>query len=69
MNRYIESAKKLNTVLRPEGIKGVILFNTTYSPDLWYPYLWMLGGNIIQLKEGHPTKEINGFQPIMVLKE
>jgi multiple sugar transport system substrate-binding protein len=39
---YIASAKKLNSVLRPQGI--------------WYPYLWMLGGDIIKQKSGHPTK-------------
>ena len=58
---YIQSVKKLNSALEPEGIQGTILFNTTYSPDLWYPYLWMLGGNIIQLKDGHPTKEVYWF--------
>jgi multiple sugar transport system substrate-binding protein len=23
---------------------------------MWYPYLWILGGEIIELREGHPTK-------------
>jgi multiple sugar transport system substrate-binding protein len=55
-NGYIESARKLNTVLRPEGIGGVHLNGANYSPDVWYPYLWMLGGNIVKLKSGHPTK-------------
>ena len=55
-NGYIQSAKKLNSVLRPQGIEGVHLTGASHSPDLWYPYLWMLGGNIIQYKEGHPTK-------------
>ena len=58
---FIQSIKKLDSALEPEGIQGTILFNTTYSPDLWYPYLWMLGGNIIQLKDGHPTKEVYWF--------
>src|ERR687888_1588079 len=53
---YIASAKKLNTVLRPEGIEGVHLTGANHSPDIWYPYLWMLGGDIVQLREGHPTK-------------
>jgi len=53
---YIESAKKLNSVLRPKGIEGVHLTGASHSPDLWYPYLWMLGGEIVQLKGGHPTK-------------
>lgn len=52
---YIEAAKKLNTALRPQGIEGIHLTGASYSPDVWYPYLWMLGGDIVQLKEGHPT--------------
>jgi multiple sugar transport system substrate-binding protein len=43
-NGYITAAKKLNTVLRPQGIEGVHLTGASHSPDLWYPYLWMLGG-------------------------
>jgi multiple sugar transport system substrate-binding protein len=53
---YIEAVKKLNFALKDKGIEGGILFNVTHSPDLWYPYLWMLGGDIIKTKEGHPTK-------------
>src|SRR5919198_1008529 len=53
---YIASAKKLNSVLRPQGIEGVHLTGASHSPDLWYPYLWMLGGDIIKQKSGHPTK-------------
>jgi multiple sugar transport system substrate-binding protein len=54
---YIDAAKKLNTALRPHGIEGVHLTGASHSPDLWYPYLWMLGGDIVQLREGHPTKD------------
>ena len=53
---YIAAAKKLNTVLRPEGIEGIHLTGASHSPDLWYPYLWMLGGEILKMKSGHPTK-------------
>src|ERR687887_171653 len=53
---YIASAKKLNAVLRPQGIEGVHLTGASHSPDLWYPYLWMLGGQILTTKDGHPTK-------------
>ncbi len=53
---YIASAKKLNSVLRPKGIEGVHLTGANHSPDIWYPYLWMLGGKIITQKIGHPTK-------------
>jgi multiple sugar transport system substrate-binding protein len=53
---YIASAKKLNSVLSPKGIEGVQLTAANHSPDMWYPYLWMLGGKIIMQKNGHPTK-------------
>src|ERR687885_14946 len=53
---YIASAKKLNSVLGSEGIQGVHLTGANHSPDMWYPYLWMLGGQIIKQKSGHPTK-------------
>ena len=53
---YIAAAKKLNTVLRPQGIEGVHLTGASHSPDVWYPYLWMLGGAILEGKPGHPTK-------------
>jgi multiple sugar transport system substrate-binding protein len=56
-NGYIASAKKLNTVLRPQGIEGVHLVGASHSPDIdFYPYLWMLKGDIIAQKPGHPTK-------------
>ena len=56
-NGYIEGGKKLNTILRPEGIEGVHLVGASHSPDIdFYPYLWMLGGDIIAQKPGHPTK-------------
>ena len=58
---YIASAKKLNTALKPQGIEGVHLTGASHSPDLWYPYLWMLGGDIIKQKSGHPTKGTNWF--------
>jgi multiple sugar transport system substrate-binding protein len=54
---YIASAKKLNTVLRPQGMEGVHLVGASHSPDIeFYPYLWMLGGDLLKLKSGHPTK-------------
>lgn len=53
---YIASAKKLNAVLRPQGIEGMHLVGANHSQDMWYPYLWMLGGDILELKDGHPTK-------------
>ena len=53
---YIQAAKKLNAVLRPQGIEGIHLTGASHSPDMWYPYLWMLGGDIVAMKTGHPTK-------------
>jgi multiple sugar transport system substrate-binding protein len=58
---YLESAKKLNSVLRPQGIEGVHFTAASHSPDIWYPYLWMLGGYIIEPKDGHPTKGVYWF--------
>ena len=55
-NGYIESAQKLNQKLKPNEVNGTILFDTYNSQDLWFPYLWMLGGDIVQLKDRHPTK-------------
>jgi multiple sugar transport system substrate-binding protein len=56
-DRYIEAAKKLNSILIPKGIQGIHLTGANHSPDLWYPYLWMLGGSILEERSGHPTKE------------
>ncbi|HEU4468638.1 MAG TPA: extracellular solute-binding protein [Nitrososphaeraceae archaeon] len=54
---YTESAKKLNAVLRPEGIEGVHLVGASHSPDIaFYPYLWMQGGSILTMKTGHPIE-------------
>jgi multiple sugar transport system substrate-binding protein len=54
---YIASAKKLNA----QGIEGIHLTGASHSPDIWYPYLWMLGGFIIEPKDGHPTKGVYWF--------
>ena len=54
---YIASAKKLNDVLRPQGIEGVHLVAADHSPDMsFYPYLWMLGGAIVESRPEHPTR-------------
>jgi multiple sugar transport system substrate-binding protein len=58
---YIASAKKLNSVLRPQGIEGIHLTGASHSPDIWYPYLWMLGGYIIEPRDGHPTEGVYWF--------
>jgi multiple sugar transport system substrate-binding protein len=58
---YISSTKKISESLKGQGIEGAILNGANYSPDLWYPYLWMLGGDIVVQKDGHPTKRTYWF--------
>jgi multiple sugar transport system substrate-binding protein len=55
-NGYIADAKQLNDALKGQGIQGMHLVGADHSPDMWYPYLWMLGGEILEQKNGHPTK-------------
>jgi len=51
---YTESAKKLNEASKKsDNIQGI---GIDCGASMWYPYLWMLGGNIIKIKDGHPTK-------------
>lgn len=53
---YIESAKKLDAALKGEVIEPVHLVGAGHSPDMWYPYLWMLDGDILEKREGHPSR-------------
>jgi multiple sugar transport system substrate-binding protein len=53
---YLTSAKILNQKLKSKGSEGMYLVAASHSPDLWYPYLWMLGGDILEHRDGHPTK-------------
>ncbi|HEY7109573.1 MAG TPA: extracellular solute-binding protein [Nitrososphaeraceae archaeon] len=55
-NGYIAAAETLNDKLRKNGTDGMYLVAASHSPDLWYPYLWMLGGQILEYKDGHPTR-------------
>ena len=76
---YITGAKKLNSILRPLGIEGMHLVGVNHSPDIeFYPYLWMLGGQIVKQKTGHPTKgtywfpafnDTEGVKALSFLKE
>lgn len=54
---YIESAKKLNDALKGKGIQAVELVGGPGSPNEWFPFLWMLGGDILENRQGHPTKD------------
>ena len=50
---YITSLKKINDVFKGQGIQGGIAL---CGASEWYPYLWILGGDILVQKDGHPTK-------------
>ena len=58
---YISAAVRLNDFFGDRLIQGVHLLGASHAPDLWYPYLWMQGGEIIQQKEGHPTRGVYWF--------
>jgi multiple sugar transport system substrate-binding protein len=58
---YISAAVKLNDFFEGGVIQGVHLLGTSYGLDMWYPYLWMLGGEVLELREGHPTKGVYWF--------
>ena len=60
---YVSAAIKLNEFFEEDNsvIQGVHLVGASYDPDMWYPYLWMLGGEILELREGHPTKGVYWF--------
>lgn len=47
---YIQSAKNLSDALKKQGI------GLDCGASLWYHYLWMLGGDIIKVKDGHPAR-------------
>ncbi|HEY9387291.1 MAG TPA: extracellular solute-binding protein [Nitrososphaeraceae archaeon] len=51
-----EEGKENNTIIQAMHINGDI-----NSPDRWYPYLWMLGGAIVEMRPGHPTKDFYWF--------
>ena len=53
---YIAAAIKLKDFFGDRITQGVHLVGASHDPDMWYPYLWMLGGEILELREGHPTK-------------
>jgi len=53
---YIQSAKKLDSRLGQLNKSGIELVGGPGSQNEWYPFLWMLGGEILQYKSGHPIK-------------
>jgi multiple sugar transport system substrate-binding protein len=58
---YISAAVQLDEFFGDRITEGVHLRNAPHEPDMWYPYLWMLGGEILELREGHPTKGVYWF--------
>ena len=58
---YISAAVKLKNFFGDRLIQGVHLLGASHAPDLWYPYLWMLGGEMLERREGHPTKGVYWF--------
>jgi multiple sugar transport system substrate-binding protein len=58
---YISAAVQLDEFFGDRVTEGVHLRNAPHEPDMWYPYLWMLGGEILELREGHPTKGVYWF--------
>jgi multiple sugar transport system substrate-binding protein len=68
-NGYLASIKKINNTIQAAEKEGN---NTLIQPmhlngdvgtavDMWYPYLWMLGGSIVESRPGHPTKDLYWF--------
>jgi len=55
-NGYIEAAKKIENSTKDKGVQAMHLVGASHSPDMWFPYLWMLGGEIVKQKSGHPQK-------------
>jgi len=55
-NGYLASAQKIEAALKGNGTQAMHLVGASHSPDMWYPYLWMLGGKIVDHKSGHPQK-------------
>ncbi|HKQ21339.1 MAG TPA: extracellular solute-binding protein, partial [Nitrososphaeraceae archaeon] len=51
---YLEAAKKVADSTKGKGIEAMHLVGASHSPDMWYPYLWMQGGEIVKQKTGHP---------------
>jgi multiple sugar transport system substrate-binding protein len=58
---YISAAVKLKDFFGDNITQGVHLVGAPHAPVHWYPYLWMLGGEILELREGHPTKGVYWF--------
>ena len=58
---YISAAVKLDDYFGDRVVQGVHLLGASHDLDMWYPYLWMLGSEILELREGHPSKGVYWF--------
>jgi len=66
---YLAAAKKINSTTqgaeKEEGnntiVQPIHLNGDVNAPDVWYPYLWMLGGSIVENRPGHTTKDFYWF--------
>ena len=58
---YISAGVRLKDFFGDRVIQGVHLLGASHAPDMWYPYLWMHGVEILELREGHPTKGFYWF--------
>lgn len=55
-NGYLDGFIKLSNTLNDKKIQPIHLTSANHVPDMWYPYLWMLGGDILEMKDNHPSK-------------
>ncbi len=53
---YLAGSKALSNAVKGQGIQSMHLVGASHSPDMWYPYLWMLGGEILKQKEWTSNK-------------
>src|SRR5215213_94390 len=58
---YISAAVKLKGFFGERITQGVHRIGAPHDRDIWYPYLWMLGGEMLELRQGHPTKDVYWF--------
>jgi multiple sugar transport system substrate-binding protein len=54
---YIAAAMRINNTFDGKIIASVHLSGVDTAVDMWYPYLWMLGGAIVENRPGHPTED------------
>jgi multiple sugar transport system substrate-binding protein len=58
---YISAARKIDNVLNGTVVQSVHLSGVDTAVDMWYPYLWIQGGAIVESRPGHPTRDFYWF--------